>query len=509
MTLAALGIDYASHGYIDLLRDNVLFAGCVWPTTACHEAAANGHLECLIYLASHVGTFSVGRSLVAAAKGGHVKCVEYLLKIGCDSNQHCVALRNAARGGHVECVDYMLKLGLKSNLRGAVNAAAANGHIDVLYCVERHGDYFDGYVLESAAANGHLECTKYLLEKGCSWWNFTVPPIKGTNSDCAMLMHKTNCTWTLDALAAGGETEAIKQFMKKGCAFTSRTLGFASLNGHLECVKFLCENAAPWVSDVTTNAAVGGHLECLRYLHEVGCPFNIEKMARGAAAGGHIGCLRYINENMGSLIKRIVINDAIPSGSIECYDYLQACGCQWGDEESEYFCDVGFLGSHVTFVEHAVKNGYPLASSMAVYSISPKTSIECAKYLLDNTQYSLSDILASTISWGNVEVLVYLRSRGAQWSSQLTTLASERGSFECLRYLHISGCPWEEKACRMAVAFQRLDCFRYLHENGCPWGEDVREAAQRSRHAKLRSYVLQEHERLSILKRKSVGSLST
>jgi ankyrin repeat protein len=82
------------------------------------------------------------------------------------------ALRRAAANGHFEIVRYLVEVG-GANISAledeAFRLAARNGHLDVVrYLVERGANIFarENEALRRAAANGHLDVVKYLVESG-------------------------------------------------------------------------------------------------------------------------------------------------------------------------------------------------------------------------------------------------------------------------------------------------------------------------------------------------------
>jgi ankyrin repeat protein len=50
-----------------------------------------------------------------------------------------------------------------------ITNAAANGHLECVKYLQENGCPWDLDIYTNTAAKGHLECVKYLLENGCSW----------------------------------------------------------------------------------------------------------------------------------------------------------------------------------------------------------------------------------------------------------------------------------------------------------------------------------------------------
>ena len=91
-------------------------------------------------------------ALIGAARGGHLKVVEYLVKYGANidlkDNLGRTALMWAARYGHVEVVKYLLENGASIDLQddrkySALIFAARCGHVEVFEYLVKHGANID------------------------------------------------------------------------------------------------------------------------------------------------------------------------------------------------------------------------------------------------------------------------------------------------------------------------------------------------------------------------------
>jgi len=100
-----------------------------------------------------------------------------------------------------------------------------------------------------AAKSGHLECLKYIHEKGRQW-----------------------DTWTCSIAAAYGRLDCLKYLHENECPWDSWACNYAAANGKLECLKYLHENRCPWDKYACSCASANGNLDCLEYFHENGCP---------------------------------------------------------------------------------------------------------------------------------------------------------------------------------------------------------------------------------------------
>jgi len=100
--------------------------------------------------------------------------------------------------------------------------AALNGHLECLKYLHERGCPWDEYTCSAAASNGHLECLKYLHENGCPW-------------------HE----WTCEYVALGGRLEYLKYYHEHECRCDERTCWTAVSSGRLECLKYAHEHGCP------------------------------------------------------------------------------------------------------------------------------------------------------------------------------------------------------------------------------------------------------------------------
>jgi len=92
--------------------------------------------------------------------------------------------------------------------------------------LHQYGHPWDETVCEKAAANGHLDCFKYLHENGCPWNTYLY--ITGRRN-CVEFAFEQGLEWgkyTPDHVADYGNLEILKYLVEKGCVvvFTRPTL---------------------------------------------------------------------------------------------------------------------------------------------------------------------------------------------------------------------------------------------------------------------------------------------
>ena len=207
-----------------------------------------------------------------AASGEHADIVEYLLDHGADpvvqDEDSGTALYVASENGSVPIVRNLVGRMSNVNVIGGLhkrplNAAAYNGHIEILRILLRHDveidpeeEYQYGSALGAAARKGHESVVKELLQKG---WNAN-RSIKRYHSP-------------LVVAATYGHLDVVKALLEYKVDIISRQLALenASKNGKADVVKMLLgqSNSLP-LEKAFLNAASHGRNDVLRLLEPHG-----------------------------------------------------------------------------------------------------------------------------------------------------------------------------------------------------------------------------------------------
>jgi len=248
-------------------------------------AAEGGHLDCVRYIHTVVGTAWHRDVCSAAASNGHYEILSYAHKHGCPWDD--MTVENAARGNHVKCLQYALEQCCVA-CEDAIITACQKGHYE---CVLLLYDYLvpvSHLALSAAAQCGSLECVTFLREMGCEW----------------------TATATNNA-ARHGHYEVLRYLMDNGCPHSDQTLCLAASAkvNSLLCVKYLIEEQGLFMDTDGTifeSAFERGDLACVQYLMDIGCPYeeyefykiiNLEDSLPDAFDRDLAECIRYSVEH--------------------------------------------------------------------------------------------------------------------------------------------------------------------------------------------------------------------
>ena len=116
--------------------------------------------------------------ILAACAGGNIEIVELLESKGLVLDHYEDIISAAASGGHVRMINYLLQRNLRvcNHLEGPLMHSIVHGHLQaVKYFVSHgadiHARYDEPFV--QAAINNRLEIVKYLIQKGSRFWHRT------------------------------------------------------------------------------------------------------------------------------------------------------------------------------------------------------------------------------------------------------------------------------------------------------------------------------------------------
>lgn len=133
---------------------------------ALKAAARNGHIECLQLLMTVSDQGGIDRGLCEAAKYGEEEAVKILLKKAKPLYDNSRALMNAAMGGHISCLHYFVDNFYSKHPESIAEALGAAAHKNQELCVDLLLPYVQtdlGKAARLAAQCGHISILEKLL----------------------------------------------------------------------------------------------------------------------------------------------------------------------------------------------------------------------------------------------------------------------------------------------------------------------------------------------------------
>ncbi|KAK1943427.1 putative ankyrin repeat protein [Phytophthora citrophthora] len=237
-------------------------------------------------------------SVVDATAGkGHLAIVQYLLQVSAKRRNEPPRKKQCPEAYPVQSNRHEAPTIEGRCTKIAMDAAAANGHLDVVKWL--HVNYSQGCTtraMDLAACNGHLETVKKLhanRREGCT-------------------------TKAMDGAGEYGHLHVVKwlhEHRSEGC--TNEAMDGAADRGHFEMMKWLHENRPEIYPDAAMKVAPAhGHLNIVKWLHKHRATCTTQAMDR-AAQGGHLRVLRWLFENQKEGFSSSALHDSAKEGQFE------------------------------------------------------------------------------------------------------------------------------------------------------------------------------------------------
>jgi hypothetical protein len=161
----------AEAGHLTLLQ-HLINEGCKWDgESLIQDAASSGSMELVEWLRVEQHITLNADALTAAAGAGQIGMCEYLLREGCELNFE--ACSRAAAGGHTDTLRWLLEQECPWSVHEVCMSAARNGYTDILDFVIEQGEVLDAELLtdalNDAGSSNQLPAVQWLRQHGAAW----------------------------------------------------------------------------------------------------------------------------------------------------------------------------------------------------------------------------------------------------------------------------------------------------------------------------------------------------
>ena len=375
-----------------------------------------------------------------------------------------------------------------------------------------------------AIESGIMEYVKYFLDRGHFWPKRACDMIAKTGNvemmKCALHAGCLVSILTSEIAALAGHLNCLRYLRERGARWKkAKVIAAAARGGHLPCLQYAHQQGQPLLSEFYTFAVVKSNFEMMRYLHENGCAWD-KHACRTAAATGNFPFLQFIHEHGGywdtevcrlaserrdlNMVLYLLRNGCLPSDNIWTFqgtelEQIHKCfvdaGLPWSATPEALPLVIHF-GSFES-LQYLVENGCPWHFATTTY-ITVEKNVEMLRYVHEKgCPWSLNICLHAAF-WGSLECLEYAHTHGAVMENDMCDklLKSHNNNpktvlFECFKYLHQhGGGKLLTEHTYYAACNGYLEILKYLHEQGCEWDSRAAHEADQNGHKECLEYIL-------------------
>jgi hypothetical protein len=402
---------FAYEGNLEEIR-NLYFLNINVTSDGSDAAAANGHLNILIFLNNTNNLQITKKGICFAVKRNKLEIVKYLIELKIYPQPYMVDL--AILNNHIKMVKLLMDEYLIYPTILAESYMGGSGNIELIEYLITKQIYPNNESVNYAAGRNDVNMIRYL--------NFL--DINGTSysANIAAKYGNINVIYELktyniiatsygaDDAANNGHIEIIQELQKEKIYITLRGVNETIKNGHLNVICYLLKNnffnksrkskydKIFLISDSANIAAEFGHIEIIKELEK----YNILVTSEGAnkaSKNGHYETIKYLLQNNINL--------------------------------TQYGINIAAINYHIKIIEEYFKYNFTISQDY-INKIILNGNLNMIKFVCDNNMFPTQktiDNVASNPAYGiynNIENIQLLRTYNLHVSREAATIAAQK-----------------------------------------------------------------------------------
>ena len=222
------------------------------------------------------------RLTTLAAGGGHLDCLMYAHSLNCAWNHE--ACDAAASRGQCHCLVYLHENGCKWSGRSVMQAAAIGGHVKCMRYLVAEGCPVSSTTFTTIAISDNVECLEFVYSLGILWDDFGVWAARSDAVKCLAFAFKHGYKFEMDKMLQFRSTECLQLVHDNGFVWTTKCASIVAASGKIELFRYLHQLGCPWDADTCLDCVHNCHnIDCLRYAIEHGCPCDERAFMRASS----------------------------------------------------------------------------------------------------------------------------------------------------------------------------------------------------------------------------------
>jgi hypothetical protein len=287
------------------------------------------------------------------------------------------------------------------------------------------------------------------------------------------------------AAAYMGDLGLLRSVLADGWMLCPLAVWAAAAHCDLPMLRFVRQTAPdmPWSYLALSALVAGGSVDLLSWALMNGLEWVPSTwLCEAASRGGHLDMLRYLVHVRGvpfpSSEYNVDVNSvlaAVAGGHTETVAWLRARGARWDAS----LCNVAAYTGDIAALEGILSlPDPPPRDADATYQAACTGHGNALRWLVEHRWPVRVDVPGLLAERGDLELLQYVREKGAPFTAHTLASAAGRGQLAVMRWLRDVGCPWDATACRQAaLVMASIPMLELLLDGGCPIDESACEAA--------------------------------
>eukprot|EP00953_Heterococcus_sp_UTEX-ZZ885_P009893 5794-Heterococcus_DN1.PRE.1 len=214
----------------------------------------------------------------------------------------------------------------------------------------------------------------------------------------------------------------------------------------------------------------------------------IDELLLGAAEAQTASVLKlqWLHIDKGCRLRAGICDYAAEIGSVDTLRWLKDHGCLFNSRT----CERAAASAHVSLLQYLHDEGCEWTERVCASAADVATLKWLHEHFCPWNDWSICGDAAEV---GSIEMLVYLKQQGCEYSDDTMHGAARRGQLAVCQYLVAEQCPSDIQATDAALRGGHFKIVRLLHQNGCPWNpENVCYCAARLGSIEMLQYLQQQ-----------------
>jgi hypothetical protein len=282
-----------------------------------------------------------------------------------------------------------------------------------------------------------------------------------------------------------GDLRLLRSVLSDGWMLCPLAMWAAAAQRDLPMLRFVRDAApgTPWPYLALSALVAGGSVDLLSWALSHGLEWVPSTwLCEAASRGGHLDMLQYLVHVRGvpfpSSEYNVDVNSVLAAatgGHTETVSWLRARGARWN---ASLFNVAAYTGDIAALEGLWSLPDPPPRDADATYQAGCTGHGDALRWLVEHGWPVRIDVPGVLAERGDLELLQYVREKGAPFTAHTLASAAGRDALAAVRWLRDVGCPWDATACRRAAHSKAaIPMLEFLLGGGCPVDEAACEAA--------------------------------